>query len=85
MAGQLPISVGCAVFNVSSCAAVCRAVEEGRPLTERIVTVSGQAVERPGNYLVPIGTSFRDLLAAAGGLRVNARKVISGGPMMGMA
>ena len=41
MAGQLPISVGCAVFNVSSCAAVRRAVEEGRPLTERIVTVSG--------------------------------------------
>ena len=85
MAGQLPISVGCAVFNVSSCAAVCRAVEEGRPLTDRIVTVSGEAVERPGNYRVPIGTAFRDLLTAAGGLRVNTRKVISGGPMMGTA
>ena len=84
-AGQLPVSVGCAVFNVSSCAAVCRAVEEGRPLTERIVTVSGEAVERPGNYRVPLGTSFRDLLQTAGGLRINARFVISGGPMMGTA
>ena len=84
-AGQLPASVGCAVFNVSSCAAVCSAVEEGKPLTRRIVTVSGEAVERPGNYLVPLGTSFRDLLQAAGGLRINARFVISGGPMMGTA
>ena len=83
--GQLPVSVGCAVFNVSSCAAVCCAVEDGHPLTERIVTVSGEAVEHPGNYRVPIGTSFRDLLAAAGGLGVNASKVISGGPMMGAA
>ena len=85
MAGQLPSAVGCAVFNVSSCAAVCAAVEEGRPLTERIVTVSGEAVARPGNYRVPIGTSFRELLAAAGGLTVSARKVIGGGPMMGTA
>ena len=81
--GQLPVAVGCAVFNVSSCAAVCRAVEEGRPLTERIVTVSGEGVARPGNYLVPIGTSFADLIAAAGGLKVSAHKVIAGGPMMG--
>ena len=84
-AGRLPITAGCAVFNVSSCAAVCVAVEEGRPVTRRIVTVTGQAVERPGNYRVPIGTSFRDLIYAAGGLQVNARKVISGGPMMGKA
>ena len=81
--GQLPVAAGCAVFNVSSCAAVCRAVEEGRPLTERIVTVSGEGVARPGNYLVPIGTSFADLIAAAGGLKVSAHKVIAGGPMMG--
>ena len=84
-AGQLPSAVGCAVFNVSTCHAVYRAVEEGRPLTQRIVTVTGQAVGKPGNYLVPIGTSFRDLLAAAGGLQVNARLVICGGPMMGRA
>lgn len=84
-AGQLPISVGCAVFNVSTCAAVYRAAEEGRPLTERIVTVSGEAVARPGNYLVPIGTTFRDVLEKAGGLTVTAHRVISGGPMMGLA
>ena len=81
--GALPVAAGCAVFNVSSCAAVCRAVEEGRPLTDRIVTVTGEGVARPGNYLVPIGTSFADLLAAAGGLKVSAHKVIAGGPMMG--
>ena len=81
--GQLPVAAGCAVFNVSSCAAVCRAVEEGKPLTDRIVTVSGEGVARPGNYLVPIGTSFADLIAAAGGLKVSAHKVIAGGPMMG--
>jgi len=83
--GKLPVAAGCAVFNVSSCAAVCRAVEEGRPLTERIVTVTGEGVARPGNYLVPIGTSFVDLIAAAGGLKVSAHKVIAGGPMMGRA
>ena len=84
-AGELPVSVGCAVFNVSTCAAVCAAVEEGRPLTQRIVTVSGEAVGRPGNYLVPLGTSFRDLLTAAGGLQVTAHRVVSGGPMMGLS
>ena len=82
-AGQLPITAGCAVFNVSSCAAVCSAVEEGQPVIRRIVTVTGQAVARPGNYRVPIGTAFRDLIRAAGGLLVNTQKVISGGPMMG--
>ncbi len=82
-AGQLPITAGCAVFNVSSCAAVCSAVEEGQPVIRRIVTVTGQAVARPGNYRVPIGTTFRDLIRAAGGLLVNTQKVISGGPMMG--
>ena len=83
--GQLPVSAGCAVFNVSTCAAVCAAVEEGMPLTERIVTVSGDAVGRPGNYLVPLGTTFAELIAAAGGLRISAQRVISGGAMMGLA
>ena len=84
-AGQLPHQVGCAVFNVSTCAAVFRAVEEGKALTARIVTVSGEAAAKPGNYLVPLGTSFRDLLTAAGDLGVSAHRVLSGGPMMGLA
>ena len=83
--GKLPVSVGCAVFNVASYAAVFRAVCLGLPLTERIVTVSGEAVKEPQNFAVRIGTSFADVIEAAGGLKDNAERVISGGPMMGVA
>ena len=83
--GQLPVKVGCAVFNVSTFAAVCRAVTEGKPLTGRIVTVSGEAIAQPQNFLVPIGTSFHDLIEIAGGLHDKTERVISGGPMMGAA
>jgi electron transport complex protein RnfC len=55
------------------------------PLTRRIVTVSGEAIEKPQNFIVPIGTSFHDLLEAAGGLNEKTERVISGGPMMGFA
>ena len=83
--GQLPVSVGCAVFNVSTYAAICRAVCLGLPLTQRIVTVSGETVNHPQNFIVRIGTPFRDLIAEAGGLRDETERVISGGPMMGSA
>ena len=83
--GQLPVKVGCAVFNVSTFAAIFRAVSEGKPLTERIVTVSGEAIANPQNFLVPIGTSFHDLIEIAGGLHDKTERVISGGPMMGVA
>ena len=83
--GQLPVKVGCAVFNVSTFAAICRAATEGKPLTERIVTVSGEAIAQPQNFLVPIGTSFHDLIEIAGGLHDKTERVISGGPMMGAA
>ncbi len=83
--GKLPVSVGCAVFNVSTYAAICRSVREGLPLTERIVTVSGEAIAQPQNFLVRIGTPFRDLIGLAGGLHEGTRRVISGGPMMGIA
>ena len=83
--GQLPVKVGCAVFNVSTFAAICRAVTEGKALTERIVTVSGEAIANPQNFLVPIGTSFHDLIEIAGGLHDKTERVISGGPMMGVA
>ena len=83
--GKLPVSVGCAVFNVSTFAAVYRAVRLGTPLTERIVTVSGETVNQPQNFIVRIGTPFRDLIAEAGGLTEDTRRVVSGGPMMGIA
>ena len=83
--GQLPVKVGCAVFNVSTFAAIYRAVSMGTPLTERIVTVSGEAISQPQNFIVPIGTSFHDLIEIAGGLHDKTERVISGGPMMGVA
>ena len=83
--GQLPISVGCAVFNVSTYAAIYRAICWGVPLTQRIVTVSGETVKQPQNFNVRIGTPIRDLIAEAGGLTEETERVISGGPMMGVA
>ena len=83
--GQLPVSVGCAVFNVASFAAMFRAVYWGVPLTQRIVTVSGETVHHPQNFLVRLGTPFVDLIQAAGGLTDATERVVSGGPMMGLA
>ena len=83
--GQLPASVGCAVFNVSTYAAIYRAVRLGTPLTERIVTISGEAIKEPQNFIVRIGTPFYDLIEKAGGLNDLTERVISGGPMMGFA
>ena len=83
--GQLPVSVNCAVFNVSTYAAIFRAVRLGMPLTQRIVTISGEAIAQPQNFIVRIGTSFRDLIEVAGGLHDKTERVISGGPMMGFA
>ena len=83
--GQLPSSVGCAVFNVSTFAAIYRAVRLGRPLYQRIVTVSGEAITEPQNFAVRIGTPLHDLIEVAGGLNEKTERVISGGPMMGVA
>ncbi len=83
--GALPVSVNCAVFNVSTFAAIFRAVRLGMPLTERIVTISGEAIAEPQNFIVRIGTPFHDLIEVAGGLNEKTERVISGGPMMGFA
>ena len=83
--GKLPVSVNCAVFNVSTYAAIFRAVRWGKPLTERIVTISGEAIAQPQNFIVRIGTPFHDLIEVAGGLNEKTERVISGGPMMGFA
>ena len=82
--GGLPAAVGCAVFNAATCAAVCDAVYDGMPLIRRIVTVTGKGVASPANFEVCIGTSFAELLEACG-VREDAYKVLSGGPMMGVA
>ena len=82
--GGLPVAVGCAVFNAATCKAIHDAVYGGMPLIERIVTVSGDILMAPKNLLVPIGTSYNDLIEACG-LAQNPYKVLSGGPMMGIA
>ena len=82
--GALPAAVGCAVFNAATCQAIHNAVYEGLPLIRRIVTVSGDIVMEPKNLLVPIGAAF-DVLSQAVGRSENPYKVLSGGPMMGVA
>jgi electron transport complex protein RnfC len=81
--GGLPMDVGCVVENVSTAFAVYDAVVNGRPLVRRVVTVTGDAVAQPSNLLAPFGTPYADLVAACGGVKGKAAKVVSGGPMMG--
>ncbi len=84
-AGKLPIDIGCAVFNVDTCASLFRAIYKGMPLVKRVVTVSGPAVVTPKNILARIGTPYTDLFEYCGGFRSNPYKIIHGGPMMGNA
>ena len=75
--------MGCAVFNIATCASVCRAVADGEPILRRIVTITGHGIKEPKNLIVPIGTPFAHAIEAAGGLQGDVWKVIAGGPMMG--
>ena len=84
-AGKLPADAGCIVQNIDTVVAIHRAFFRGRPLMRRIVTLSGKNVKNPGNYKVRIGTSYRQLIEYAGGDIENTKKIISGGPMMGIA
>ncbi len=83
--GKLPIDVGCVVQNVGTCFAVYEAVQKNKPLIERVVSITGKSVKKPGNYLVRIGTPVSELIEAAGGLPEDTGKVVNGGPMMGKA
>ena len=82
---MLPADAGCIVHNIDTIASIYQAVYEGRPLTRRIVTVTGDAVNSTHNYYVYLGTKMRGLIDAAGGFKAEPAKVISGGPMMGFA
>ncbi len=82
---MLPADAGCIVDNVETLISIHNAVINGKPLTERIVTVSGDAVEKPGNFKVLLGTNHQELIEAAGGFKQEPEKIISGGPMMGFA
>jgi electron transport complex protein RnfC len=82
---KLPADAGCIVDNVDTVFAVNNAVMSNKPLLRRVITVTGDAVKEPQNFLVPIGTNHRELVEAAGGFVSEPEKIISGGPMMGMA
>lgn len=80
---MLPADAGCVVDNVDTVVAIGTAVLEGKPLMERIVTVTGDAIVKPRNFKVRIGTNYHELIEEAGGFKEQPEKIISGGPMMG--
>lgn len=84
---KLPADVGCIVDNVGTIFAIQRAVVYGEPLFRHVMTVTGEAIKEPSNFIARDGTSFQELIEAAGGIKegVEAKKIISGGPMMGIA
>ncbi len=83
--GKLPSDVGCVVMNVTSTAFIARYLETGKPLVSRSITVDGSAIAEPKNIRVPIGTNIQDIIDFCGGFKTEPRKIIFGGPMMGLA
>ncbi|HAX93625.1 MAG TPA: electron transport complex subunit RsxC [Bacteroidales bacterium] len=83
--GRLPVDVGAVVHNTGTAFAVYEAVQKNKPLIERVVTVTGKSVSKPGNYMIRIGTPLSRVLEAVGGIPDDTGKIINGGPMMGKA
>ncbi len=83
-AGELPRDLGIAVNNVGTVVAIADYFEQGTPLIERILTVSGPGIETPSNLIVPLGTPVREVLRYCGGLKDEQLELVMGGPMMGM-
>jgi len=83
--GKLPADVGCVMLNVRTVQQIWAAVAQGRPVLDRIVTVTGDAIAEPSNFRARLGTSVRELIEAAGGFVEPPAKVIAGGPLMGIA
>lgn len=83
--GQLPAGVGCVVMNVTSISFLNRYLRTGMPLISKRVTVDGSAVARPQNVEVPVGTPVEEVIQFCGGYKEPAKKILMGGPMMGLA
>ncbi|MEG2144733.1 MAG: electron transport complex subunit RsxC [Oscillospiraceae bacterium] len=83
--GKLPSDVGVIVLNVTSTAFIAKFMETGMPLVEKCLTVDGTAVKNPQNIIAPIGTPFSDIFDFCGGFKDEPKKVLMGGPMMGIA
>ena len=81
--GGLPADVGCVVGNISTTKAIADAIQKGMPLIERVVTVTGERLKNPGNFIVKIGTNTKDLIDYCGGIIGDDVTVKAGGPMMG--
>lgn len=84
-AGKLPLDVGVVVMNITSIAFLAEYIRTGKPLVEKVLTLDGSCVAKPGNFIVPIGTPISHLVEQAGGLKDEAAKILMGGPMMGIA
>lgn len=82
--GKLPVDIDVLVSNVGSITALSQYFSTGMPLIERVITVSGSAINRPANVMVPLGTSIRELIDWCGGIKDGVTRVLFGGPMMGM-
>lgn len=82
---MLPADAGCIVDNTETIIAVYNAVKLGMPVMKRVSTVTGDAIANPGNFLYSMGTSYAELIEAAGGFKEQPEKIISGGPMMGFS
>ena len=80
---KLPLDLGVLVVNVGTIKSISEYFRKGMPLIERIVTITGTAIKRPANVLVPIGTPMRDMIELCGGMTDDAARILLGGPMMG--
>ncbi len=83
--GKLPADVGCVVMNVASVAFIARYIKTGKPLVSRSLTVDGSAIKEPKNVRVPVGTSISEIIDFCGGFSTDPCKILTGGPMMGLA
>jgi len=83
--GKLPVDVGCIVMNITSVSFIAKYLRDGVPLINKRLTVDGSAVVQPMNVLVPVGTPIADVIDFCGGYRTEPRKMLMGGPMMGIA
>ena len=83
--GGLPMDVGVVVQNVGTIYSIWEAVAEGKPLVERVITVTGKGVRRPSNVLVRIGTPVKDIITACGGYSNGVGRLLMGGPLMGIS
>ncbi|MBR2716843.1 MAG: RnfABCDGE type electron transport complex subunit C, partial [Oscillospiraceae bacterium] len=82
--GGLPADVGAVVCNVSTVKAISDAIQTGMPLIERVVTVTGERIKNPGNFIIKVGTSVQEVVDYCGGITAEDVTVKMGGPMMGI-